>query len=85
MKESIDKKAKEDIFQTGDLVLKWDAYRQDKGKHGKFDTLWTGPFIISQVLQNNTFLLHNLEGNSYLPNKISFYLSLRWLIESLFS
>jgi hypothetical protein len=63
MKESFDKKAKEDVFQTGDLVLKWDAYRQDKGKHGKFDTLWTGPFIISQVLQNNTFLLQNLEGN----------------------
>jgi hypothetical protein len=63
MKESFDKKAKEDVFQTGDLVLKWDAYRQDKGKHGKFDTLWTGPFIITQVLQNNTFLLQNLEGN----------------------
>jgi hypothetical protein len=63
MKERFDKKDKEYIFQTGDLVLKWDAYRQDKGKHGKFDTLWTGPFIISQVLQNNTFLLQNLEGN----------------------
>ena len=63
MKEIFDKKDKEDIFQTGDLVLKWDAYRRDKGKHGKFDTLWTGPFIISQVLQNNTFLLQNLEGN----------------------
>jgi hypothetical protein len=50
MKEIFDKKAKEDIFQTGDLVLKWDAYRQDKGNHGKFDTLWIGPFIISQVL-----------------------------------
>jgi hypothetical protein len=63
MKENFDKKAKEDVFQTRDLVLKWDAYRQDKGKHGKFDTLWNGPFIISQVMQKNTFLLHNLEGN----------------------
>jgi hypothetical protein len=63
MKESFDKKDKEDVFQTWDLVLKSDAYRQDKGKHGKFDTLWTGPFIISQMLQNNNFLLENLEGN----------------------
>jgi hypothetical protein len=63
MKESFDKKAKEDVFQTGDLVLKWDSYRQDKGKNGKFDTLWIGPFIITQVLQNNNFLLQNMEGN----------------------
>jgi hypothetical protein len=57
MKERFDKKAKEYVFQTRDLVLKWDAYRENKGKHGKFDTLWIGPFIISQVLLNNNFLL----------------------------
>jgi hypothetical protein len=50
MKESFDKKDKEDIFQTRDLVLKWDADRQDNGKNGKFDTLCIVPFIISQVL-----------------------------------
>jgi hypothetical protein len=62
MKETFDKKVKTDIFKTGDLVLKWDAARQEKGKHGKFDALWTGPFIIAQVQQNNTFVLQNLEG-----------------------
>jgi hypothetical protein len=40
---------KAEIFETGDLVLKWDATRQEKGKHGKFDALWIGPFIISLV------------------------------------
>jgi len=62
MKETFDRKVKEDIFKTGDLVLKWDAARQEKGKHGKFDALWTGPFVISLVQQNNTFVLQNIAG-----------------------
>ena len=42
-----DKRAKLDNFQVGDWILKWDAVRQDKGKHGKFDYLWIGPFVIA--------------------------------------
>ena len=57
-----DKRAKAYNFQVGDWVLKWDAVRQDKGKHGKFDSLWIGPFIIDWVYENNTFKLLNLEG-----------------------
>ena len=45
-----------------DLVLKWDASRQDKGKHGKFEALWIGPFKISEVFSNNTFKLQNMEN-----------------------
>ena len=44
-----DKRAKVDNFQVGDWVLKWDTVRQDKGKHGKFDSLWIGPFVIAQA------------------------------------
>jgi len=62
MKETFDRKVKADIFKAGDLVLKWDAARQEKGKHGKFDALWTGPFIIASAQQNNTFVLQNLTG-----------------------
>ena len=62
MKENFDRKTKANDFKAGDLVLKWDETRQEKGKHGKFDALWIGPFIIAQVQQNNTFVLHNLEG-----------------------
>jgi hypothetical protein len=58
VKETFDRKVKVDIFKAGDLVLKWDAARQEKSKHCKFDALWTGPFIISSVQQNNTFILH---------------------------
>ena len=49
------KREKADNFQAGYWVLKWDAVRQDKGKHAKFDSLWIGPFVIDQVYENNTF------------------------------
>jgi hypothetical protein len=42
-------------------VLKWDEPKQDKGKHGKFEALWIGPFKISEVFSNNTYKLQNLE------------------------
>jgi len=57
MNETFERKVKADIFKIGDLVLKWDEARQEKGKHDKFDALWIGPFIIAQVQQNNTFVL----------------------------
>jgi transposase InsO family protein len=49
IKENFDKKVKSDVFKTGDLILKWDATRQEKGKHRKFEALWTGPFVIMAV------------------------------------
>ena len=63
IKKTFDRKSKVDSFQIGDWVLKWDALRQEKGKHGKFDSLWTGSFMITQVQNNNTFILQNLEGD----------------------
>ena len=47
IKEAFEKKAKTNNFQIGDLVLKWDALKEKKDNHGKFDAFWTGPFIIS--------------------------------------
>ena len=46
----------------GDMVLRWDARKEQKGKHGKFDNLCFGPFIVSKFLENNTFELQTLEG-----------------------
>jgi hypothetical protein len=62
IKESFDKKVKSNVFKTGDLVLKWDAARQEKVKHRKFEALWTGPFVITTMQQKNTFVLQTLSG-----------------------
>ena len=37
---------KEDDFFIGDQVLRWDLRRENKGKHGKFDFLWKGPYVM---------------------------------------
>lgn len=39
MKGIFDRKAKDIDFKVGDLLLRWDTRREDKGKHGKFDPL----------------------------------------------
>lgn len=64
MKSIFDKKAKDQPLQPGDLVLRWDVRWEEKGKHGKFDSLWFEPFKISKEKGNNTYLLENLEGES---------------------
>ena len=63
IKKIFDKQTKEDDFELGDLVLKWDARKEDKGKHGKFDHLWTGPYMIQAFRGNNAFLLNNVDGS----------------------
>ena len=46
IKQRFDRKIKENIFSCGDMILRWDARKEQKGKHGKFDNLWFGSFII---------------------------------------
>jgi hypothetical protein len=62
IKKIYDKRTKEDDFELGDLVLKWDSRNEDKGKHGKFDSLWKGPYIIQAFRGNNTFFLKDSDG-----------------------
>jgi hypothetical protein len=62
MKLLFDRKAKDRNFLPGDLVLRWDARKEDSGKNGKFDHIWYGPFRISSPEGNNSFLLENLDG-----------------------
>ena len=64
MKSIFDRKAREIDFKVGDLVLRWDTIREDRGKHGKFDPLWYGPFRIIEARENNTFFLENLDGET---------------------
>ena len=62
LKRMFDKRTKEEYFFIGDKVLRWDSRREDKGKHGKFDFLWKGPFIIQVVQGNKTYFLKSLDG-----------------------
>ena len=62
IKSRFDKNSKENTFSVGDIVLRWDTRKEQKDKHGKFDNLWFGPFLVSKVLENNTFILQSLEG-----------------------
>jgi hypothetical protein len=62
MKSLFDQKAKDREFLPGDLVLKWDARKEDLGKHDKFDHIWCGPFKITASEGKNSFLLENLDG-----------------------
>ena len=57
-----DKRAKLDSFNIGDLVLKWDAKYEDKGKHGKLDELWKIPYCICSFSRINAYFPKDSEG-----------------------
>jgi hypothetical protein len=48
-----------------ELFLKWDAIRDTKGKHGKFDNLWLGPFQVIASHNNNTYELAQIDGELF--------------------
>ena len=65
MKNTFDRRIEEDVFQVDDLVLKWDALHEEKGKHGKFDHLWVGPYLIAVHRGDNAFILQYPYGSQY--------------------
>jgi hypothetical protein len=71
IKKVFDRKAKKEQFQVGDLVLKWDAPKKDKGKHSKFEALWIGPFRIFEAFSNNTYKLQDLEGEAVFGSPVN--------------
>ena len=56
-KKLFGKRTKASDFKIGDRVLKLDSRREDKGKHGKFDNLWQGPYLIQSSIGNNACFL----------------------------
>jgi hypothetical protein len=71
IKQAFERKVRKEDFQLGYLVLKWDAPRQDKGKHGKFEALWMSPFKVSKVFPNNTYRLQDLEGDKFFGGPVN--------------
>jgi hypothetical protein len=64
VKKTFDKSSRQRIFQEGDTVLLWDKRREKPGNHGKFDSLWTGPYIIQSSAGRNSFYLNRLDGEN---------------------
>ena len=50
-------------FESGDLVLMWNTRLQDKGKHGKFDPIWLGPYLIESLWGDDSYFVKDLSGN----------------------
>ena len=71
IKKLFDKRTKAFDFKIGDKVLKWDSRREDKGKHGKFDSLWQGPYIIQATVGPNAFFLQEIEGTELFGGPIN--------------
>eukprot|EP00253_Pinus_taeda_P022342 PITA_22342 len=78
IKKIYDRKAKADKFQLDDVVLKWDARNEEKGKHGKFENLWKGPFKIAAYRGQNAFLLKEMNGEDCLGGLINGWLLKRY-------
>ena len=62
MKQVFDRRAKASDFNIGYLVLKWDARYEDKGKHGKFDNFWKGPYKVSTFFGKKYFVLKDSDA-----------------------
>jgi len=43
-------------------VLKWDVGNEEKGKHGKFDSLWKGLYKIEAFCGTKAYMLKYLTG-----------------------
>ena len=71
MKLTFDKRVKREVFQVNDLVLRWDARREEKGKHKKIDNLWLGLFWIVEVLENNTFILRGIDSDESIGGPVN--------------
>lgn len=62
VKKWFDKKSFDLGFKKGDLVLKYNKHSAKPYQHSKFDTLWEGPFHITNWKEHNAFELKSLEG-----------------------
>jgi hypothetical protein len=71
VKGAFDRKTKKENVQAGDLVLRWDARRENKPKHGKFNNLWFGHFKVAKVLDNNTLILQNLDDTEIFGSPVN--------------
>jgi hypothetical protein len=65
MKKVFDKHSKPEYFWLGDIVLRWDTRNEGKGKHAKFDHLWTSMFRICNHSGKHYYFLEGLDEESF--------------------
>ncbi|XP_059067483.1 uncharacterized protein LOC131858300 [Cryptomeria japonica] len=66
VKRIFDMRAQPRGFLKGDEVLLWEKRREPKGAHGKFYSLWKGPFKIHEVVGLNGFRI-NYSDETVMP------------------
>lgn len=54
VKGIFDKGARLRLFQKDNLVLMWDKRKEKPSKHGKFDSVWMGPYRIDDMAGPNS-------------------------------
>lgn len=47
-------------IDVGNTVMMWNSRAQDKVKHGKFNALWLGPYLISNTHVEDSYYLQSL-------------------------
>lgn len=62
VKALFDKKTTSCEFSIGDQVLLWEKRREPKGLHGKFNSLWRGPFTIHEICGKHSYLIAYADG-----------------------
>ena len=68
-KNTFDRRVKEEQFQIDDLVLKWDAPKEDKRE--TFDHMWVCPYVIVGHRGKNAFILEYPNGVSLESNPVN--------------
>jgi len=64
-KSKFDKNTRRKRFQKGDFVILWNKRNEKAGKHGKFESIWLGPYMIEDVACTNSFYLSYLDGEKF--------------------
>ena len=60
MKHLYDRRTTERKFEIRDMVLMLNSRIEDKGKHGKFDPIWLGPYSICDKNGEDSYFLRDL-------------------------
>ena len=60
MKHLYDKRTIDRKFDMGNMVLLWNAKKEENSKHGNFDPNWLGPYLIHGNKGEDSYYLKEL-------------------------